>query len=248
MKKIYLLALMLMCIGLNLNAQVPNYKTVIASTNLNILYLGTDNPVSIAVVGIDDSKISAEITKGNATIKKVGRADYIVSVKNGDKYEKTKIEKEGPNGKTIEYDTLIAVSQNGIIEISVFENFHGKKIRCDKKTFRIRTLPKPIAEVGNNLGEEITVEKLLENPYIHLYLEDFDFPVKYNVKGFKMTFSTGNNNGPVLISNSEKFTPMMTFKIKELIKGDKIYIDNIKVSGPDGEKDAANKSIIISIK
>ncbi len=61
MRRISLLALMLMCIGFNLNAQVPNYKTVIASTNLNILYLGIDNPVSIAVVGIDDSKISAEI-------------------------------------------------------------------------------------------------------------------------------------------------------------------------------------------
>ncbi len=62
-----------------------------------------------------------------------------------------------------------------------------------------------------------------------------------------MSFSSYKNDAP-LISRNEKFTPEMIAKIKTLKKGDKIYIEGIRVAGTDGEKSPSNPQMIFTIK
>ncbi|NOQ24069.1 MAG: hypothetical protein GQ564_01795 [Bacteroidales bacterium] len=63
--------------------EVPKYHdgvTAIALTKMNVLYVGADNPVKIAVSGFECSEISSSITNGS--IRKVGvNGDYIINPK-----------------------------------------------------------------------------------------------------------------------------------------------------------------------
>lgn len=60
---------MLPCI---LTAQEVGKNTVVAATNMNVLYLGIRNPVEIAVPGITSDKITATVTNGTIVKTDVG--------------------------------------------------------------------------------------------------------------------------------------------------------------------------------
>jgi len=54
----------------------------IALDKMNVLYVGVDNPVSIAASGGGDDKVQATITGGGGTLTKVGPGKYIARVSN----------------------------------------------------------------------------------------------------------------------------------------------------------------------
>ncbi|MFN8257617.1 MAG: GldM family protein [Bacteroidales bacterium] len=62
------------------NAQNDPYIAAISPTKMNVLYIGVDNPVNIAVTGANSSKITAEIDNGSITGE---NGNYIVRVKQG---------------------------------------------------------------------------------------------------------------------------------------------------------------------
>jgi len=53
------------------------YITAVSPTKMNVLYIGVDNPVSIAVTGAENGKITAEIDNGKITGE---NGNYIVRV------------------------------------------------------------------------------------------------------------------------------------------------------------------------
>lgn len=258
MKKFSLFVLSIVFLGINLNAQTThiglnhnsqtkeNAKPVIASDNINILYRGVDNPISIAVDGISDEYLSAEISHGKGKIKKVGKCEYIVNV-DYETYElPITIERMYKDGTVYQIDTVINVDNNNI-GIGVNAKINDKEIYLGSKDFKVKDIKKPIAEINMNDGGFINKDALLSKPYIKAEVEDFDFPVEYKVIGFQMSFSSYKNEAP-LISRDEKFTPEMIEKIKTLKKGDKIYIEGIRVAGTYGEKSPSNPQMIFTIK
>lgn len=79
MKNISLLVLILMCIGITLNAKTQERtKPVIAATNMNLIYRGIDNPISIAVDGISDEYLYAVVSNGNGKIKRQGNVNILL--------------------------------------------------------------------------------------------------------------------------------------------------------------------------
>jgi len=258
MKKISLLVLSLVFLGITLNAQTTHVglnhnsqtqeeiKPVIASDNINILYRGVDNPISIAVDGISDEYLSAEITSGKGKIKKVGKCEYIVNVDYGTYEQTITIERMDKGGIIYQKDTVINID-NDNIGIGVNAKINNKEIYLGSKYFKVKDIKKPIAEINTNDGGSINKDALLSKPYIKAEVEDFDFPIEYKVIGFQMSFSSYKNEAP-LISRDEKFTPQMIEKIKTLKKGDKIYIEDIRVAGKYGEKPVSNPQMIFTIR
>jgi hypothetical protein len=258
MKKISLLVLSIVFLGITLNAQTTsvglnhnsqtqeNAKPVIATENINILYRGVDNPISIAVDGISDEYLSAEITGGRGTIKKVGKCEYIVNVDYGTYEQTMTIERMYKDGTIYQIDTVLNVENDNIC-IEVKAKINNKEISLGSKSFKVKDIKKPIAQININDGGFINKDALLSKPYIQAEVEDFDFPVEYKVIGFQMSFSSYKNEAP-LISRDEKFTPQMIEKIKTLKKGDKIYIEGIRVAGRYGEKSVSNPQMIFTIK
>lgn len=250
MKKISLLVLSLICIGITLNAQTQKEtKPIIAATNMNILYRGIDNPISIATDGISDEYLYAEITHGKGKLKKVGKCEYSVSVDYGTYEQTMTIDCVDKDGTTYQKDTLI-ITNNNAIEISVYAEINNKKNYLGSTYFRVKDIKQPTAQINKSEGGKIDKDALLKNPYIKVEAEDFnlDFSLEYKVIGFQMTFNTRKNADAPCVSRDEKFTPEMIAKIKTLKKGDKIYIEGIRVAGTDGEKSPSNPQMIFTIR
>ena len=246
MKRLSLIALMLFVSCISLNAQTTSTpKAVVAATNLQILYRGVDNPISIAVDGISDEYIIAEISNGSAKINKIGKGSYIVNIEDAIYTYDIIVDSVYSEG-LFQIEKRIK-RPNNAIRISVYAQLGKEKVYLSSTNFKVKDIPE--AKVVNSDGGYIDKKDLLKNPYINLKVEDFDFPVEYNINYFMMTFNTSKNTEAPLVSKSNKFTPEMIEKIKTLKKGDKIYIEAIKATGDDSkEVKVANPQMIFTIK
>lgn len=247
MKRFSFIAFTLCFVSLGLIAQTKKEtKIVVASTNMNILYRGMDNPISIACPGISDDKIYAEVTRGKAKLTKIGEADYILNVEYGSYELPLTMDVRLKDGTIIQKDTVVQ-DENNIIDIYVYAKINGKNVYLNQTSFRVKDIPKVSADINNNDGGLIDKETLLKKPFVNVEVEDFDFPVKYKVIYFMMAFLSDKDQAP-LISKDERFTKEMIEKIKSLKKGEKFVIEAIRVKGPDGEKQVSNPAIIYTIK
>lgn len=246
MKRLSLIALMLFVSCISLNAQTTSTpKAVVAATTPQILYRGVDNPISIAVDGISDEYIIAEISNGSAKINKIGKGSYIVNIEDAIYTYDIIVDSVYSEG-LFQIEKRIK-RPNNAIRISVYAQLGKEKVYLSSTNFKVKDIPE--AKVVNSDGGYIDKKDLLKNPYINLKVEDFDFPVEYNINYFMMTFNTSKNTEAPLVSKSNKFTPEMIEKIKTLKKGDKIYIEGIHAIGDDRkEVKVANPQMIFTIK
>lgn len=249
MKRLSLIALMLFVSCISLNAQTTSTpKAVVAATTPQILYRGVDNPISIAVDGISDDYIIAEILSGSAKIKKVGKGSYIINIVDKTYLFDVVIDSVDTKGVEYQFNRTIKIP-NDVITIDVYSQLGKEKVFLNQTTFKVKDIVYPNAKVVKSDGGLIDKKDLLKNPFINLEVEGFDFPVEYNINYFMMTFNTGTNGEAPLISKSNKFTPEMIEKIKTLQKGDKIYIEGIHAIGDENkEVKVANPVMIFTIK
>ena len=119
-------------------------SATISATQMNVLYIGVDNPISISVPGANSKDIEASMTNG--TLKKVKDGEYIATV--------TK------PGKSV---------------ISVAAVVGGKKMNMGSMDYRVKTIPKPTAKVGNYEGGRIPKESLLAQGGLRVSMEGFDY-------------------------------------------------------------------------
>ncbi|MCK9163897.1 MAG: hypothetical protein M0O93_06080, partial [Bacteroidales bacterium] len=143
MKKFSFLVLLLIVSFVGLNAQdVIMPKTIIAPRNMNILYKGIDNPISIAVEGIADDYIIAEVSNGNGKIRKIGRGDYMINVDLGTYKESMTIDCLGNDGTTYQKDTTI-VRDNNRIDVMLYAQIGNKKNYLCSESFIVIDIEKP---------------------------------------------------------------------------------------------------------
>lgn len=64
----------------SLNSVAQTSNVAVAPTKLNVLYIGVENPVAIAVAGATDDKVSVSITGGGGLITKKSAGNYVVMV------------------------------------------------------------------------------------------------------------------------------------------------------------------------
>lgn len=64
----------------NIEYTVGQANASIALDKMNVLYIGVDNPISIAASGGGDDKVAANISGGGGSIRKVGAGKYIARV------------------------------------------------------------------------------------------------------------------------------------------------------------------------
>ncbi|HBN05060.1 MAG TPA: hypothetical protein DD434_04620, partial [Bacteroidales bacterium] len=198
MKKLSLIALMLIVSCISLNAQTTTPKAVVAATTPQILYRGVDNPIFIAVGGISDEYIIAEISSGSAKINKVGKGSYIINIV--DKIYLVDVVIDSVDTKGVEYQLNRTIKiPNNAITIDVYSQLGKEKVFLSSTSFKIKDIVYPNAKVIKSDGGLIDKKDLLKNPYIKLEVEDFDFPVEYNINYFHMTFNTSKNTEAPLI-------------------------------------------------
>ncbi|MCQ2975171.1 MAG: hypothetical protein MJ211_10245 [Bacteroidales bacterium] len=183
--------------------EVGQPSVSVSPTKMNVFYIGVDNPVEIQASGVPAEKINASLA-GAGSITRKGGANWVVRVKTP-----------------------------GKVNIRCSAQVDGGTKDFGSKEFRVKSVPDPIAMVGN-LGDGQSVSKsLLTSQFVRAELKDFDFDLKFkitkfsvsaNVKGFEKTAH----------SQSASFTSEQKSLINGLPQNSRVYLEGITAVGPDG--------------
>lgn len=194
---------------------VAKPSLTISATKMNVFYIGVDNPVSISVPGIPTERIKPSITIGS--LKRSGK-DWVVN-----------LGKEAQGKKAV---------------ISVSTNDGAKSKSMGSLEFRVKQVPSPEAYVGSVKSGSIDRSILLNSPIIPRMPPDFDFELNFVITSFNfVSIQSGDLfqrkvTGNILSEEVKKF-------IRSCKSGQKIWIEDINATGPDGNRKLGTVSLQI---
>lgn len=118
--------------------------------------------------------------------------------------------------------------------VIVYANIEGKKREMGRKEFRVKTVPDPYAMVNGQKGGVISQSVLLAQLGVVADMgPNFDFDLKFTVTEFTVS-AVVQGFVREYTSKSNRFTPEQLNLIKNLNRGNNVYIQDIKAVGPDG--------------
>jgi len=185
----------------------------VSATMMNVLYAGIDNPLSISAPGVHSNQISATMTNGTLT-------------RQGDKWiaRPTAVGKEA--------------------QVTVTANIDGTNQVMGTTTFRTRKLPDPMPFIaytdaqGNpdryRGGKPLSKSVLLSSPGIEAAIDDELLNIKFNVLSFQTVFFDQSGNNIIENSNGAQFSDRQKSQFRQLKRGKRFIITNVKATGPDG--------------
>ena len=190
-------------------------SATVSATMMNVLYAGYDNPLSISVPGVANSKISATISNGNGTITRQGDS-YVVR----------------PS----------AVGKDVVISVTA-QMSDGRAQSMGEYSFRVRQLPDPTPfieyqEKGTTQryrgGRGLAKSILMNTDGIVAAIDDGLLNINFKVLGFETVFFDNMGNAVPEVSKSSKFTERQKDMFRRLSRGKRFYISRVKAVGPDG--------------
>jgi hypothetical protein len=106
----------------------------------------------------------------------------------------------------------------------------------NRMDFRVFNLPTPDAKVEGVRGSEgnLTVGRLSALQVVEAVADDFVFEVDYEVTEFRVAFQGSGNIWSYSESNGDRFTNEQRAIFRQLKPGQRIMIEKIKATGPDG--------------
>jgi len=199
--------------------EVGQATATVSATGMNVFYRGIPNPVAISAGGVPESDVAARISSGN--IRRTGVGAYTV--------------KPGPSGDKA--------------TVSVYATVDGAQKLMTRQDFRVYDLPKPDAKVQGIAGSEgaLTVGRLSQLQIVEAEAEDFVFEVDYTVQSFEVAFQGQGGIWSTVPSDSERFTSQQKNIFRQLRSGQRIMVEKIKATGPDGRVQNLN-SITITVR
>ena len=186
-----------------LNSQTEN-SVVVSADKMNILYVGIENPVSIAASGISSDKLKVIISNGTIS---------------------------GSNGK---YIVQPGGGSESIIDVSAeVKPGEIKKVGSVVFKVKRIPDPSPCIGNNCNTSLYITKEELLKNTNLSVALNlPFDF--KYEIMSFVFSYIGENKNKVDVTVTGNRFTQEIINSINKMNDGGELSIENIKVKFSDG--------------
>jgi gliding motility-associated protein GldM len=198
-----ILILIAIFFNIQLYSQTEN-SVVVSADKMNILYIGIDNPISVAASGIASDKLKVSISNGNIT---------------------------GSNGK---YIVQPLGGSESIIEVSAeVKPGDIKKVGSVVfKNKRIPD-PSPCIGNYCNTSLYITKEELLKSTIVNVSL-NMPFEIKFEIVSFVFSYLDENKNKDDIPVTGNRFNQDIINSINKMNGGDELFIENIKVKFPDG--------------
>lgn len=188
-------------------------SVVVSPTEMNVFYIGVQNPISISAAGFANSDLQPSCSGGTLTKTATG---YVVTLPTGTR--PTIDERTGP---------FCTISVSGKMPDGTHKSL-GEPAR-----FRIKRVPDPSCYVANKKGDiHVTKGELSIAQHVQARMDNFDFNLSYEVTSFEMVV-TVNGATVQLTSNSSSFTGEMKNLMNKLGAGSHIIIQNVHVRGPD---------------
>lgn len=179
---------------------------VVAPTNMNVLYLSIDNPISVSVPGYPASQIIASSSNGKLTPVNKTKGMYTVK----------------PN-KLQNKNTPI---------ISLYVEEDGKRKFIGKADFKVKKVPNPIPKVKGKRGGAMTKNDLLAGQMIVAEMEDFPFDrdaLSFGIVSFETVAYYEGARSNVPINKGARFSDAVKDAIKSTKAGTEISFTDIKV-------------------
>ncbi|MBI1223187.1 MAG: gliding motility protein GldM [Bacteroidetes bacterium] len=179
----------------------------ISADKMNVLYIGLDNPITIAIPGKNPNDVKASLSGAGSLINK-GGGKYIARVsKRGD----CKI--------------VVSVTENG-------------KSKTYQSPFRVRSIPKPEATLGTLESGTHSAGAIKAQPGVYGTLgEGFAYEgVKYSINSYLFVYSPKRGDAIMVQGQGTALPGQARSIVGRIRSGDRIIIDNIQATGPDGKR------------
>jgi len=110
------------------------------------------------------------------------------------------------------------------------------KIKTEKKdfdfVFNVRNIPDPKIVIGNYIGQPIILK---QTAGVGAVLENFFYKTQFNVVSFDIEFSGPGFDEPNKHTNEGALWDETSKRaMSKMVNGSKVYINNVRVVGPDG--------------
>jgi protein associated with RNAse G/E len=113
-------------------------------------------------------------------------------------------------------------------------------------TFRLKTVPDPIAKVGGRNEGPISKSILLASPFVYAEMPvGFDFDLKFTVTSFTFVTNVGADVSTTK-TQGNRLTPDVVKMIQNAKKNTRIWFEEINVRGPDGDRTIAGFGLKIN--
>lgn len=176
----------------------------VAAENMNVVYRGLPNPISVSVPGFPNEKLSVSATNGVLTNK--GKGKYEIK----------------PSG-----DGTVTVSVFATLD-------NGERRNMGSQILRIKRIPKPNAKFGELTESGIMNKGTIQiQKGLIAFYPSFEYKANPKVTSFTMSF-IGNGMAEDYSSTSNMLTPQMLTRLQKIKKNERILFEYIKGVGPDG--------------
>ncbi len=189
------------------NYFVAKPVAVVSLDNMQVLYAGIENPITVSVPGVDGRNVKASIIEGNGKLSPgEGEGKYMLTPANGCK--------------------KIVIGVDAVVD--------KKTSRMGAPVFKVREIPAPVITVGGfTNGAKVARSNLASGAQVIARpQEGFEFKIpKGSIRVMSLEVFVGNKPFNM---NGNNFDPDLLSAIKKANRGDKIYVD-AKVMMPDGK-------------
>jgi gliding motility-associated protein GldM len=136
--------------------------------------------------------------------------------------------------KVASYTYHVMPKDMGTVTIIVSVESGGKVIQAGKHEFRVKRIPDPVPMIAGMKGGIINKSVLMAQSGLTVTLESFDFDVAYEVIEYSVSVNLGGFVESVKVIGA-KLTPEAKALIEKCNAGSKIYFEDIKAKGPEGQ-------------
>jgi gliding motility-associated protein GldM len=204
---------------------VGESTVIVSATAMNVMYYGIANPIDVSVPGISPNNLKVSVQNGSLTNERVKNSK-------GQVFKGTyAIKPSGPN-------------QN--VQVIVSANINGKMVSYSPYEFRVKRVPKPVAQFAQLSEGEIDKSVAAAQQGVFAIMPDFDFDLTYKVTGFSILVSDKGSDFEES-SSSSNLTSAQRNLINRLTRGKYLTIKDIKALGPDGGTQALSP-VVLRIK
>lgn len=179
-------------------------SATIAADAMNVLYIGLDNPMSISVPGVAPGNTTVSAGAG-ISLAKQKDGKYIAKVSGGSKESSISVSAKMPDGTSK---------------------------RMGEQKFRIKSVPKPVAQLGALQSGAYQKGQIMMQPMLYAYLDGFVFDgVKFTITKYHVIFmpKRGYMEDATVSGNSANAIKAFANKAKT---GDMLVIEGIRANGP----------------
>lgn len=188
--------------------------------NMNIFYIGVDNPITITAPNVNPKILKVTISgEGGGSIRYIKDNEYSVRVTRPTKPEDRcfiNVEGEGFN-KTIPFQT--------------------------------KRMPDPIAKLNNSKGgSSIGVEQFKSQKGLSAVLERFEYDANCEIMGFILTHISKGQDTSESINRGAEYNEKSLLLVKKAKPGDFYFFDKVKARCPGDMAGRAVNSMVFRIK